>query len=227
MKKNQLWSIISVLCAGLLFASCSKEDKVANRLAGGWEGDWRMSYEDRYGHIYESHYTIIEFHPQDDWDNYGYGYQEDYYDEGPYRKLGFYFRWEVRGRHDNEPIIHIWYPGHSEYDADIYRYTLEKDHFIGYFNNSDIAFDLSKVWKYYQWYDYAGLYADATLTVLYWVDGITTPYYYDTYGYAKKRTAGGSNEADAIYEKYGVKPLSEDANRPVRIFNRFTESTKE
>ena len=224
MKKNQLLGIVAILCAGLLLASCSKEDKVANRLAGGWEGDWGMSYEDRHGNFYTSHYTIIEFYPQDEWDNYGYGYQEDYYNEGPYEKLGFYFRWEVkRNKHDNKPVIYIWYPGHSAYDTYIYDYTLWKDHFIGYFDNSDVSFDLSKVWRYYQWYDYAGLYADATLTVLYWADGY--PYYYDTYG-AKTRTTG-IKSPDNNAEKYGIKPLSEDDNRPVRIFNRFAEGKKE
>jgi len=216
MKKTfTLTSIAALLCLCTVFSGCTKDDIIARRLAGGWEGDWGMSYVDRHNVQHDSHYTVIEFYPEDDFETYGHGYQEDYYQTGPYEKLGFYFTWSVdNGR------IHITYPGYSQYNAYIRDYTLSKDHFYGYFGNSDIRFDLSKVWKYYQWYDYAGLYTTCTLGTVYWVG--TTRYYYDDYNYAKSRTPNGETVADEL-AKRGIKPLSDDDNRPVRIFNRYAE----
>jgi len=205
----------------LLLSSCSSKDEtIANRLSGGWEGDWGMSYVDRHGIQHDSYYSVVEFYPEDDFATYGHGYQEDYYEEGPYTKLGFYFLWSVNHRN-----ISITYPNHPEYDAYIRDYSLPKDHFEGYIG--DTHFSLDKVWKYYKWYDYAGRYAATGVVVLYWVG--ETAYYYDTEGnyyYANQRSTR-TTQGDSIAASFDSigKPMPEDM-RPIRIFNRYMQAAE-
>ena len=222
-KKTTLSTLLTMLILSVVLTSCSKDEKIANRLAGGWEGDWGMSYVDRHGVQHDSYHSVVEFYPADDFETYGHGYQEDYYDEGPYSKLGFYFEWSV----DHKRIF-ITYPGHPEYSVRLSNcdYTLKKDHFTGYIG--DTYFDLSKVWKYYKWYDYAARYTATGITILYWVG--ETSYYYDTsdyYYYANMRSNGSAAVPVSItpYDSIG-KPMPDDM-RPIRIFNRFAEKTKE
>ena len=218
MKKATTFSaMLAMLALCLAFTSCSKDEKIANRLAGGWEGDWGMSYIDRHNVQHDSYHSVVEFYPADKFETYGYGYQEDYYDEGPYSKLGFYFNWSV-----DKKRITLTYPGHEEYSFSIskYDYTLKKDHFTGWIG--DTYFDLDKVWKYYKWYDYAARYAATGVAILYWVG--ETSYYYDSYGYANTRQNGATADSTATvpYDSIG-KPMPDDM-RPIRIFNRFAKS---
>ena len=58
-----------------------------------------MYYEYEYrGHIYtfDSYDTDIVFYPEYDYATYGYGYQVDWYEEGPYERMSFKFNWEIR-----------------------------------------------------------------------------------------------------------------------------------
>ena len=215
-KTSTLFAIASMLCLCMAFTSCSKDKKLANRLSGGWEGDWGMSYVDRNGKKYYSHHTVIEFYPNEKFDTEGHGFQEDYYDDAPLTKIGFYFTWSI----DKQKIF-ITYPGHSEYNRFIRDYSLKKDHFTGYIG--DTHFDLDKVWKYYKWYDYAALYATQTLAVLCWI-GDECYYYNDYYRYAPTR--GGEPETITMPDGTTIQPLSEDLC-PVRIYNRFAEYEKE
>lgn len=198
------------LCA--VCVSCSKDEKLANRLSGGWEGDWGMSYVDRDGIQHDAYNTVIEFYPNEKFDTQGYGYQEDYYDAktGPLTKLGYYFEWRI----DKQKIF-ITYPKYGQSYV-IRDYVMKKDHFTGYIG--DTHFDLDKVWKYYKWYDYAALYASNTLAVLCWIGD--EYYYYDDYF----TRGGGAAKADAVTLPDGttIQPISED-KCPVRIFNRFAE----
>ncbi len=219
-RATTLSTLLTMFILSMAFSSCSKDEKIANRLAGGWKGNWGMSYTDRYGYDHDASYSIVEFYPADDFETFGTGYQMDYYEDGPYSQLSFYFDWRV----DNKRIL-ITYPANHALDAYIsrYDYELKKDHFTGEIHGT--PFDLYKVWKYYKWYDYAALYADKGFTILYWVDGITNPYYNDyDYYYANARQNGTTADTTAIVlPDSTLKPLPEDM-RPIRIFNRFAEN---
>lgn len=203
-KKNWFEGICLMLAVCMILTSCSKDEKLSNRLSGGWEGDWGMSYVDRDGKSHDSHHTVIEFYPNEKFDTYGYGYQEDYYDEGPYTKLGFYFEWSI-----NHKVIYITYPGYPEYNAVIRDYKMKKKHFTGYIGNT--YFDLDKVWKYYKWYDYAGLYTAQAVGVLLWV---AEDYYYYSSAY------GPTRSIEAL-DNMGGHPIGDQL--PIRIYNRFAE----
>lgn len=222
-RATTLSALLTMLILSMAFSSCSKDEKIANRLAGGWKGDWGMSYTDRHGYDHDASYSIVEFYPADDFETFGTGYQMDYYEDGPYSQLSFYFDWRV----DNKRIL-ITYPANHALDAYIsrYDYELKKDHFTGEIHGT--PFDLYKVWKYYKWYDYAARYTATGIAVLYWVG--ESSYYYDTYDYyyyANKRSNGTATDTTAIapYDSIG-KPMPDDM-RPIRIFNRFAEKTAE
>lgn len=217
MKKTTfIAGIIATLCIAL-FTSCSKDEKLSNRISGTWEGDWGMSYVDRDGHQYDSHYTVIEFHSDKIFETQGYGYQEDYYTDGPFEKIGLYFNWSI----DNQ-VIYLIYPGYSQYNCRIHDYVMKKKLFTGYIGNT--PFELHNLTKDYKWYNYAGFYTSATVgttIVLLWEWGATAPIYYDDY-YAKTRGADAP-APDAITMPDGttVQPAGKDC--PIRVFNRFEE----
>jgi hypothetical protein len=218
-KKNQCLGLIAVLGLCLLCVSCSKDETLSNRLSGTWEGEWGMSYVDREGETHYSDYSVIEFHSYKIFETGGYGYQEDYYQDGPFEKIGMYFTWRI----DNKKI-YINYPNYS---CRIDEYDMGKKHFTGYIGNT--PFDLYNVEKDYKWYDYAGFYtasvAVGTTAVLLWAWDSTTPIYYDDYygyGYAKTRGTEAS-EASPITLPDGTQVQPAGENCPIRIFNRFAE----
>lgn len=225
-KRNQILGIIAMLCVGMLFTSCTKDEKLSNRLSGTWEGDWGMSYVDRDGIQHNSHYTVIEFHSDKIFETQGYGYQEDYYEDGPFEKIGLYFNWSI-----NHQVINITYPpGYSIYNCSIRDYVMEKKRFTGYIG--DTYFRLNNLTKDYKWYDYAGFYTATTLAgttaVLLWAWECTDPIYYDDYyGYYAKTRGADAPEASPITMPDGttVQPASE--NCPIRIFNRFAEQDEQ
>ena len=108
-QKKQLLSILAVTCVCMVCTSCSKDEKLSNRLKGTWRGNWGMSYIDRDGTPYNSAHTVIEFHSDKIFETQGYGYQEDYYQDGPFEKIGLYFNWSI----DHQTIT-INYPGYPE-----------------------------------------------------------------------------------------------------------------
>lgn len=152
MKKAfSLFSIIAMLCAGTLFTSCTKDEILSNRLSGEWHGTWNMWYEYQYSNgvieRYDSYDTYIVFDPR------GYGYQVDWYYDGPYERLSYKFYWSI-----NNGVIHLTYPGYHDYDADIYRYHLDYDYFTGRFSVEGEEFRLHKLanftWDDYYPYDF-------------------------------------------------------------------------
>ena len=212
-RTTTLSALLTMLILSVALSSCSKDEIIANRLAGGWKGDWGMAYTDKNKHKHYANYSIVEFYPEDDFETFGTGYQMDYYDDGQY-SLSFYFDWRVDGQR-----ILITYPQNHDLDAYLskYDYKLKKDHFTGEIHGT--PFDLYKVWKYYKWYDYADRYATTGIAVLYWVGEI--PYY--NYNSANARQNGTSADSTAIVPSDSMgKPLPDDL-LPVRIFNRFAE----
>ena len=123
-KKNGILSIIAIMCLCMVCTSCSKDEKLSNRLSGTWRGSWGMSYVDREGIQHNSDYTVIEFHSDKIFETQGYGYQEDYYQDGPFEKIGLYFNWSI----DHQTIT-INYPGYPEYNCRIRDYVMKKKHF--------------------------------------------------------------------------------------------------
>ena len=223
-KKNGLLSIIAIMCLCMVCTSCSKDEKLSNRLSGTWRGSWGMSYVDREGIQHNSDYTVIEFHSDKIFETQGYGYQEDYYQDGPFEKIGLYFNWSIDGQD-----ITIEYPGYPKYNCLIRNcdYAMEKKHFTGYIGST--YFDLDKVERGYKWYDYLGFYTATvvagTTAVLLWAWDSATPVYYDDYygyGYAKTRSTD-TPAASPITMPDGTKVQPAGENCPIRIFNRFAE----
>ena len=205
MKKTLTFSGIAAMLCIVLFTSCSKDEKIAIRVSGEWEGDWGMSYADKEGNHYDSHNTAIKFFPNEKFDTEGYGYQEDYYDEGPFKKLGYYFTWYV-----DKKVLYINYPGYPEYNARIYDYRLKKKHFTGRFGNSSTTFDLIKIEKYYKWYDYLNQYAKAGAAILLWTTLEAFIDYYDYY--PSVRSTEPNPPTDTMNDVL-----------PIRIYNRYVE----
>ena len=174
-----------------------------------------MSYIDKDGINHNSTYSIVEFHSDGLNETQGYGYQEDYYDEGPFTKLGFYFDWRI----DNK-IIYINYPGYGQYNCVIRDYKMKKKHFTGYIGNTH--FDLNNLEKDYKWWNYAARYVATGTAVLLWLaDG--TYYYYDDYYGTRSTSAGIPDETgkpEGMLDEIG-KPAGD--MMPIRIYNRFAE----
>jgi hypothetical protein len=221
-RKNGLLGILATLCLCMVFTSCSKDEKLSNRLSGTWEGKWGMSYIDRDGIQHNSDYTVIEFHSDKIFETQGYGYQEDYYKDGPFEKIGLYFNWSI-----DHQTISINYPGYPGHSYRIRDYVMEKKRFTGYIG--DTYFNLRNLEKDYKWYDYAGFYTATTIAgttaVLLWAWESTTPIYYDDYyyyGYAKTRSADAP-EASPITMPDGTQVQPAGKKCPIRIFNCFAE----
>ncbi|MEE0520975.1 MAG: hypothetical protein UDK36_06250 [Bacteroidaceae bacterium] len=149
---RKIFTTLSILLlTTFAFTSCEKDEDVEESmyLTGQWYGDWGMYYTYEYrGRIYtfNSFDTDIVFYPDYDYAPYGYGYQVDWYDEGPYERMSFRFYWEIRNG-----IIYLTYPGYPEYNADIYDYRLSSNRFTGYFNSSSSMFTMRKIADYYDW----------------------------------------------------------------------------
>ena len=153
--KKTITTLSILLLAATAFTSCERDEDVAESmcLSGQWYGDFGMYYEYEYrGHIYtfDSYDTDIVFYPEYDYATYGYGYQVDWYEEGPYERMSFKFNWEIR-----DGIIYLDYPRYPEYNARIYNYTLNNDRFTGRFNDSSSRFTLRKIADYYDWSYYS------------------------------------------------------------------------
>ncbi|MBQ0047971.1 MAG: hypothetical protein KBT33_10805 [Prevotellaceae bacterium] len=208
MKKifNGLFILAMVaICA--MFTSCDKDVDRSIALSGQWTGDFGMFYNYEYTnpligisrtYTFHSYDTDIEFIPDYDYATHGYGYQVDFYREGPYKKISFRFSWSI----DNG-VIRMYYPGYPEYNGEIRDYRLNNSHFTGRFTNASAPFDLIKITDYYYWDEYY-----AWEYHYWWYDE------WDWNGYAKTR---GISE-DAVPEKY-----NSENGRIVKIGNRFNE----
>ncbi len=226
MKKTSTLScIVATLGLCLLFTSCSKDEKIAMRLSGEWEGYWGMYYYDpmhpEWGE-WDSDYSTVVFQPYEEYGTNGDGYQIDWYsnqpnDKGyvsPYERMTYHFTWRVVGKN-----IILNYPVNPEYNVTIKNgeYDLSKKHFMGYFNNSTTRFDLMATSKFYSWWDYARL---NTYRAIYWtwVGAETIAMlgddYYNYYYYGKTRS--GEVPVDSAGTPVEVRT-------PVQIGNRFAE----
>ncbi|MCQ2095666.1 MAG: hypothetical protein MJY59_02860 [Bacteroidaceae bacterium] len=154
--KRYLLSSALLLClsASSLLMSCMSEDTEESIvLSGQWTGNFGMYYEYEWrGYIYtfNSYDSDIVFYPDYDYATHGYGYEVDYYYEGPYDRMSLRFDWEIRsGR------IYLYYPGNSCYNATISNYRLSNNYFTGYFNGGGEMFSLRKLADFYNWSEYS------------------------------------------------------------------------
>lgn len=149
-----LINIIAVMSLCTVFTSCTEDEDVAEArvLSGEWTGDWKMSYTTNRGHTFRADYTDIVFYRNSGYTNHGYGYQVDFYSEGPYTSIYSRFIWSIE-----EGTIYIDYPDDHRYDTTIYEYHLDGRYFSGYLGDSYLHFNLRKIagfdWSYYYTYN--------------------------------------------------------------------------
>ncbi len=179
------------LGAASLLMSCMREDVEESMcLSGQWTGDFGMYYDYEWrGDIYtfNSYDSDVVFYPDYDYATHGYGYEVDYYYEGPYDRMSLRFDWEIRnGR------IYLYYPGNSCYDAVISNYSLSNNYFSGYFSEGGDRFSLRKLTDYYNW----GYYSNYGNCYCWTNTGWSWGYYAKTRG----AEAGDSLSADSCDE---------------------------
>ncbi len=225
-RKNGLLGILATLCLCMVFTSCHKDEKIAMKLSGEWEGYWGMYYEDRELGQFDSYKSSVVFYPDEKYDTKGKGYQIDWYSQtpnalgnkSPYEKMFYEFTWYV-----DKKIIYLTYPGHPELNSRIRNYELSKKHFTGYFNNSPTRFDLDAIWKVYKWSDYAALNMETAGTILCWTwTGlvIASELTSDSYYYYGTEYGAKTRDADAAAES-SVTPAEKAP--AFKLGNRFAE----
>lgn len=200
--------LVSALCA---FTSCDEDDMQGMALSGCWEGDFGMCYD--YEYNYHGHtkyataysaYTDIQFYPYDNYYDRGYGYQVDFYREGPWDKVYHSFTWQVRNS-----IIYLDYcqSGEEELTTFFRDYEMTNNYLTGYFGNTNSTFKLRKYQDYYNWTPYITTYGDYSYGYGYG--------WYDNYGWDYDylaRTRG--TEADST-------AAAAEAPKLIRSYNRY------
>lgn len=154
MKKTfTLFNLVALLSLCMVFTACEPDPDTEESmvLSGQWRGDWGMYYVYQYPRsgreeTYKSYDTDIVFYPDYDYATHGYGYQVDWYAEGPYERLSFRFTWSIVNG-----VVNVQYPGYPEYDTFIRDYHLDNDRFTGYLGDSAWMFSLGKIADYYDW----------------------------------------------------------------------------
>lgn len=214
MKKTSTLScIVAILGLCLLFTSCAKDEKIAMKLSGEWEGYWGMYYSDPELGEFDSYKSSVKFIPNEKYDTRGEGYQVDWYDKtpnaqgnvSPYERLSSYFTWEVINK-----TIYLTYPKHPNYNVRISDYELTKKHFTGRFNDSSTHFDLHNIWQLYKWSDYASLNTSYFLAWT-WVGlDVASTIAYDSYYWTR----------DAANEET---PIPMEDGHTIQMGNRFAE----
>lgn len=218
-QKKQLLGIITALCLCMLCTSCHKDEKIAMKLSGEWEGYWGMYYRDAEGHEYDSERSSVVFYPDAKYDTKGQGYQIDWYKKengGLYEKMFYEFTWFVEDK-----VIYLTYPGHPELNSRIRDYKLSKKSFSGYFNNSSAHFDLDAISKVYSWSDYAKLNMSTANTILAWTwTGlvIASELSSDNYYYYSREI---DTDGDENSTRRGAQPVDKEYN--FTVGNRFNE----
>lgn len=222
---NWMMTLIAIFTMGI-FTSCEEDNKIAFRLDGEWRGDFGMNYTiERNGRLYtfDSFDTYLVFYNDGVmYSTHGWGKQVDYYDYGPYAYQYYRFYWRIR-----DGKIYLDYPYDPELNTVIYDYRISFGHFTGWFDNSDVRFDLRKLddtsydWEYYRG-DYIYGYNNA------WSWGGYYPYYVKT---RSNENAGNKNiDKKADTADYGVveRGSSEDKNfTVVKRGNRFINPVEE
>lgn len=176
--------LLAVMMSSFMMTSCDEDRIDARYLSGEWQGDFKMYYDYEYkGRVYTfySYDTDIIFYPSSFNSTHGTGKQVDYYREGPYKYMYYYFNWSVRNG-----VIYFDYPYDPEYNISIDRYYVDDTVFKGRFPYTGNTFRLYKLydydWAYYDRYGYYyGDYYDG------WYNG-----YYPYYAKGKNAESGDS-----------------------------------
>lgn len=146
-------SLMLLAVSSMAFVSCDEDVQRSITLSGQWNGDFGMYYiytTNRGREIkFDSYDTDIVFYPDYDYATHGWGKQVDWYEEGPYEKMFYHFKWSIKDR-----ILYLEYPHNPELNTAIYDYKMREDYFTGYFENSSTKFRLHKISDYYSWDDY-------------------------------------------------------------------------
>lgn len=163
-KMYNFWALVAAMaCTALALGSLNScvvidninpDVEISYSLTGDWNGDFGMYYDyyDRYDRFvcsFASYDTDLSFYPDYNDAPFGYGYQVDFYEHGPYTKIFHTFDWEIR----NESI-YLYYKGEPELNTIICDYTLGRSRFTGHFNNASSRFTLKKYNDYYDWRGY-------------------------------------------------------------------------
>lgn len=153
MKTKYIISLLASVFACCTFTSCEwdEDEYKSSIITGEWEGDFGMFYEWECRrchdvHVYYADETRVRFFPDHDGATHGYGYQTDYYSEGPYGHQNYSFDWVLE-----DGILSIYYPYDHNLDVDIYKYHMTRDTFTGRFGHDGETFCLYKVVDYYDW----------------------------------------------------------------------------
>ncbi|MCR5004241.1 MAG: hypothetical protein K5984_07715 [Bacteroidales bacterium] len=156
LKKTAV-AFFAAIISLISISSCSDDLSKSMVLSGQWTGDFGMSYVYSYSgrsYTFDSRYTDIVFYPDYDYATEGYGYQVDFYDEGPYVYQSYKFDWEIE-----DGVLYMDYRYSSMLDCTIHDYHMTNDRFYGYFGNSDVRFSLAKLADYYDWTPYENTYS--------------------------------------------------------------------
>ena len=216
--KTRLLCIIATLTCLTALTSCDEDQRISFKLEGEWYGNFGMYYEyegyDPYGRYiqrpFDSYETDIRF-VESGFSSHGEGFQVDHYREGPYEFLSYRFRWEVRNG-----VLYLTYPPrYSDYDTEIYDYSLTYDYFRGYFSNASQPFSLKKLHDYnWDYYGYGSEY--------YWYERPNWSYY-PYYSPAKDVKAAQA----PVAEKAGQGAQGDGQPKGVvRIGNRHTDALR-
>ena len=162
MTMKKFFSLLAIMVsAALSLTSChlihDEDMDISYTLSGDWKGDFGMYYDyyNRHGEYVETfdcYDTDIRFVPDYKYATHGRGYQVDYYDFGPYKRLYHTFDWDVRNER-----IYLTYHGEREYDTVIRDYRMSSHYFEGYFSTGSDKFKLVKLNDFYwdsHWGDY-------------------------------------------------------------------------
>ena len=186
MTMKKFFSLLAIMVsAALSLISCDEDVAISNTLSGDWKGNFGMYYDyyDRHGKYVETfdcYDSDIRFLPDYEYATHGIGYQVDYYDFGPYRRMYHTFDWDVRNEN-----IYLHYHGESEYDTVIRDFRMTNRYFEGYFSNGSEKFKLVKISDFY-WDSHWGDYG--------------YDYYDDWYGFAPTRSGAANDSIPADLE---------------------------
>lgn len=148
----KLQKLFTALCAVFALAgtmtltSCDEDNNKAYKLNGEWYGDFGMNYTYTYGnrtYRFDCYDTKIKFSSDIMYSSHGTAVQVDYYADGPYEYLYYNIDWTI-----NNGVITLRYHWANQWDTRIYNYALSTSHFTGYFDNTNVPFDLRALYSY-------------------------------------------------------------------------------
>lgn len=210
--KNWMTIIILIMTMGMM-TSCDEDNKIAFKLDGEWRGDFGMNYTIEYrGRMYtfDSYDTYLVFYNDGIASTHGWGKQVDYYEFGPYEYQFYRFNWHIRDR-----VLYLEYPYNRELNTRIYNFKMSFSHFTGWFDGSDVYFDLRKLNSNYDWEIYHDNYAYGDRYNWNW----SSPYPYYT------RAQATTDET--VNEEVNDSTAKNNEFRIVVYGNRFTDKKED